>query len=216
VVVATCDREIASVIEGYGGKVVLTSPSHPGATDRVAEAAQQVQCTHVVNVQGDEILVVPEYLDLMVRAMAQEPEMPAWNAVARLARAEDLDEPSIVKCAVSLSGRILFCARRFASSPRVDGFGSVRVVLGLLGYRRDFLARYGALAHTPWEAAEAIDQSRIVEHDIALKGVELPTGYPGINEPRDVAIVERILDTDPAQQRLLHRILSAEPPGRLS
>ena len=52
VVVATCDEEIAQVVRQAGGQVILTSASHPAATDRVAEAAQQLDCTHVMNIQG--------------------------------------------------------------------------------------------------------------------------------------------------------------------
>ncbi len=54
VVVATCDREIADVIVGYGGRVIMPAPTHPGALGRVAEAIEQLEATHVVNVQGDE------------------------------------------------------------------------------------------------------------------------------------------------------------------
>src|SRR3990172_2252604 len=64
VIVATCDSAIASVVKGYGGKALMTSPSHPGALDRVAEAAGYVDCTHVVNVQGDQVLVLPEDIAL--------------------------------------------------------------------------------------------------------------------------------------------------------
>ncbi|MDP3768387.1 MAG: NTP transferase domain-containing protein, partial [Dehalococcoidia bacterium] len=62
VVVATCDWEIAAAVERFGGRCVMTSASHPGATDRVAEAAAALDCTHVVNVQGDELLILPEDL----------------------------------------------------------------------------------------------------------------------------------------------------------
>ena len=52
VVVATCDREIAVAVERHGGVVVMTSSAHKAASDRVAEAMEGLQCTHVVNVQG--------------------------------------------------------------------------------------------------------------------------------------------------------------------
>jgi 3-deoxy-manno-octulosonate cytidylyltransferase (CMP-KDO synthetase) len=105
VVVATCDREIAEVVEQHGGTVVMTSPEHPAATDRVAEAMQRLACTHVVNVQGDEILVLPSDLERFVRAIECEPARSAWNALARIERDAELSDPAIVKCAVSASGR---------------------------------------------------------------------------------------------------------------
>ena len=211
VVVATCDAEIARSIEGYGGRCLMTSPSHPAATDRVAEAIRQLDCTHVINVQGDELLVLPDDLERMVRAIEAAPEVPAWNAVAKIERAEELSDRSIVKCAVSKAGRVLYCARDFSrvgvESHRA--FDSVRWILGILGYRRDFLDRYAQLARTPLETIESIDQMRIIEHDVELRAFEFRRAYLGINEPREVEPVERSLHDDPDQRRVLEEILAA-------
>ena len=213
VVVATCDREIAQTVEGFGGRVLMTAPTHPAATDRVAEAMQHLTCTHVVNVQGDEPLVLPGDLARFVDAIMSAPEVPAWNAVAPLEEPGELSDPSVVKCAVSGSGRVLFCSRDFSRLPLAAGerFAPLRRIVGILGYRRDFLARYGRLARTPLEQAEGIDQSRILEHDIELRGVEFSRGYPGINEPREVALVERMFEEDSAQQAIVQELLETWP-----
>lgn len=209
VAVATCDREIAEVIEGYGGRCIMTSPAHPAATDRVAEAARSLHCTHVVNVQGDEILVLAEDLEKMVRAMEEAPGGPAWNAVAPITEAADLTDRSVVKAAVSASGRILYCARDFSGLVGRIGerFEPLRRILGILGYSREFLERYSALPRTPLEVAEGIDESRVIEHDMPLRSVEFSKGYPGINEPREIELVEQCLRESPAQQALLREIL---------
>ena len=55
VLVATCDTEILEAVETFGGRVIMTSKEHIMASDRVAEAALNLDCTHVINVQGDEI-----------------------------------------------------------------------------------------------------------------------------------------------------------------
>ncbi len=55
VVVATCDPVIRKTVEKFGGTVIMTSNKHIMASDRVAEATEHLDCTHVVNVQGDEI-----------------------------------------------------------------------------------------------------------------------------------------------------------------
>ena len=112
---------------------------------------------------------------------------------------------------MSVSGRILWCARDGSAAPLTaeTGFEPLRIVLGILGYRRDFLERYGTLARTPLEQAEAIDQSRIIEHDVTLQSVEFGRGYPGINEPREVEAVQACLNDDPRQQAVFSRITSS-------
>ena len=207
VVVATCDEEIAAVVRRQGGECVMTSPKHPAATDRVAEAMSHLDCTHVVNVQGDELLILPSDLDRFVEAMEREPEAPAWNAVSQLEHPDELRDRSIVKCALSISGRILFCARDFSWLPVEEDFEPLRRILGILGYRRDFLESFACLTRAPLETAESVDQSRIIEHDILLRSVEFSKGYPGINEPREVEIVQAYLEQDSQQKKILQELV---------
>ena len=55
--VATCDREIVEVVEGFGGEAVMTSAGHERCTDRIAEAVEGIDADIVVNIQGDETMV---------------------------------------------------------------------------------------------------------------------------------------------------------------
>ena len=209
VVVATCDAAIADVVERCGGRCIMTSPEHPAATDRVCEAMRQIPCTHVVNVQGDELLVLPRDLAALVQAIENNPEIPAWNALAPIEAVSELSDSSVVKCVVSRSDQIMYCGRDMShlASAGWGPSGPIRWILGILGYRRDLLERYGELERTPIETAEAIDQMRIIEHDVLLQGVVFSKGYPGINAPRDVVVVEHYLDEDPAQQATLQEVL---------
>jgi CMP-2-keto-3-deoxyoctulosonic acid synthetase len=83
----------------------------------------------------------------------------------------------------------------------------VRKILGILAYSSSFLDEYITLQRTPLEIVESVDQSRIIEHDITLRGVEFSKGYPGINEPREVKSVEKYLDQDPSQKVVLEQLL---------
>lgn len=213
VVVATCDDEIAEAINRYGGRVIMTAKTHEAATDRVAEAMQHLDCSHVINVQGDEILILPEDLQVMARAITADPMASAWNAIATIDSVEELSDHSIVKCAVSLSNRVMFCARDFSKLSLAQfagkGFQPIHRILGILGFERRFLAEYSTLPRTPLESSESIDQSRIIEHDIELRGVRFSQGYPGINEPREVVLVEEFLAKDSRQRSVLEEILKS-------
>lgn len=209
VAVATCDREIADVVRRYGGQAVMTSPDHPGAMDRVAEAMRMFECTHVMNVQGDEILVLPKDLRRMVEAVKRQPEIPAWNAASKLEAAWELSDPSIVKLFISQIGRVLFCARRwpeeaFESPARQAIVKSV----GIMAFTPSFLEQFVRLPRTPLEQAGGMDQLRMLEHDLALHSVVWDRGYPTINEPREIPLVEASLTEDHAQHTVLEDILS--------
>ena len=207
VVVATCDKEIADVVERNNGKVIMTSDKHLAASDRIAEAAQHLNCTHVVNVQGDEVLVLPEDLSRMIKAIDGNPEIPVWNAVAGIEKTQDLSNRSIVKCAVSVSGRILYCSRDFSGIAfGGTGFDPIRVILGILSYRKDFLLQYSSYERTPLEVLESIDQMRSIERDIVLRGVPFTGSYPGVNTSDDAKLAQWYLENDPRQKFALETI----------
>ena len=48
-----------NVVEQHGGEVIMTSAGHQTGTDRIVEAAQDIDADIIVNVQGDEALVNP-------------------------------------------------------------------------------------------------------------------------------------------------------------
>src|SRR5947209_7868847 len=73
VVVATDDPRIVAAVESFGGEVRLTRTDHPSGTDRVAEVASRLDADLIVNLQGDEPLINPASLDLLIDLLAQEP-----------------------------------------------------------------------------------------------------------------------------------------------
>ena len=75
VFVATDNDEIRQVVEQYGGKVIMTSSHHENGTERIVEAANNIDADIVVNVQGDEALVNPTYIDKAVDALYETPDL---------------------------------------------------------------------------------------------------------------------------------------------
>ena len=71
--VATDDKKIFDAVTGFGGKAVMTSSEHVCGTDRVAEAAEGIDCDIIVNVQGDEPFIRPEMVDDVVKLLIDDP-----------------------------------------------------------------------------------------------------------------------------------------------
>src|SRR5688572_28940932 len=74
VLVATDDRRIQRAVEGFGGRVVMTRRDHPSGTDRVAEVAVTLDADVVVNLQGDEPMIDPTYLERLPGLLARDME----------------------------------------------------------------------------------------------------------------------------------------------
>lgn len=207
VYVATCDDEIADVISGYGGKVIMTGKHHENGTTRIAEAVANIDCSHVVLPQGDEPLLLPEMVEQMIKAIKAKPEGDAWNGTAPLETAEDLDRHSFVKCAVGDDNNIMYCFRR---SPALASFDVqkryIRKMLGLIAFRRDFLEQFQFMPSSLAERAESIEQMRIIENGFRLISVPFDFSLPSVNEPAESQLIEKHLEFNEHQRVLLKEI----------
>ena len=63
VVVATDDQRIFDCVSGFGGEVIMTRADHETGSGRVAEAAENLDADIIINLQGDEPEVEPDYID---------------------------------------------------------------------------------------------------------------------------------------------------------
>jgi len=208
VYVATCDDEISHVVKGFGGKVIMTSDKHINGTTRAAEAAEQIECTHVMLLQGDEPLLLPRHLEDLAIAVIAAPSVNAWNITGSINHYEELDRHSFVKCAVSPSKHILYCFRR---SPCYSDFEKqktfVQKLLGIMAYRKDFLLKLTSLKPSLIEQAESIEQMRIIDNGFSLRSVLVGPSLPSINEPDELNIVLDLLEQDAEQCELLKGII---------
>ncbi len=208
VIVATCDEEIAEVVRGGGGKVVMTADTHRNGTSRVAEAIAGLDCTHVILLQGDEPLLLPRHVEAMVAAITANPDGDAWNATAPIATPEELDRHSFVKCSIGPEGRILYGFRRSPSAaPFDDQIAYIRKVLGIIAFRRETLLAVASAPVSVVERYESIEQMRILEAGHRLYSVPVAESLPSVNEPQEADIVLEYIRSTPEQKQLLERIL---------
>jgi 3-deoxy-manno-octulosonate cytidylyltransferase (CMP-KDO synthetase) len=166
VLVATDDPRIVAAVERFGGRVVLTRRDHPSGTDRVAEVARTLDADLIVNLQGDEPLIDPQALDLLVDLLRASPEAGMATLAAPLASLEQYHSPHCVKVVCDDHGRALYFSRSPVPFVR-DGQPDLSTRparflqhIGLYGYRRDFLLRVAAAPPSPLERLEKLEQLR--------------------------------------------------------
>jgi len=209
VFVATRDKEIAETIHSFDGKVIMTANTHKNGTSRVAEAVKDIDCTHVMLLQGDEPLLLPRHMDEIIKVIKAHPDSEAWNATGPIENKEELERHSFVKCRVTKSNRILNCFRSYScSSDRNIQIKFVRKILGLIAYQKDFLLHLTSLNPTKVEQSELIEQMRIIEHGFELKSVPVSPSLPSVNEPEESVIVLNYIRQNPEQQAMLEKILN--------
>lgn len=198
VYVATCDREIADAVEGFGGDAVMTSACHERCTDRVAEAAMGLAGEIIVIIQGDEPMVRPEMIDDAVAPLHTDPSVACVNLMSEIRDPEDFRDPNEVKVVVDQAGNALYFSREPIPSSKKYG----KPVTGhrqvcIMPFRRDFLFRYTRMEPTPLEVIESVDMLRILEHGFRIRMVETRCETCSVDTPEDLRHVEHLMEGDP-------------------
>jgi len=199
--VATDDKRIYDVVQGFGGLVQMTSPEHKSGTERCAEAAALYEqetdrnFKYVVNIQGDEPLIQPEQLETLMDCI-RIPGTEIATLIRPLGDMEELSNPNVVKVVVDKSLRALYFSR--ASIPFVrepaEGSWDKKVQfythIGLYAFRREILDKVVKFPSTALERAESLEQLRWMENGIPIRTALTHLPSIGVDTPEDL---ERIL-----------------------
>jgi len=199
VYVATCDEEIRSAVEGFGGSVLMTSATHERASDRVAEAAELLHADIVVMIQGDEPLITAGMIEAAVAPMLSDNAVGCVNLVHRLGNQSEYLDPNTIKVVMNVNHDALYFSRSPIPAGEFDSAGSLPVFkqVCVIPFRRDFLREFAALPPTPLERAESIDMLRLLEHGFSVRLVETEVHTHAVDTPEDLRLVETLMKNDP-------------------
>jgi 3-deoxy-manno-octulosonate cytidylyltransferase (CMP-KDO synthetase) len=194
--VATDDQRIATAVRAAGHHFIMTRPDHPSGTDRIAEAAAHLKLGDhevVVNVQGDEPLIAPALISRVARLLDELAEAAVATACHAIRDPAALANPNVVKVVLDARGYALYFSRSQIPYPR-ENAGAWYRHAGIYAYRVGFLRRYTALAPSPLERTEALEQLRVLWHGhrIAVAVSEIDIA-PGVDTPEDLEAVRRML-----------------------
>lgn len=197
VIVATPDIEIMEAVAAFGGKAVMTSDRHRSGTDRLAEAASQLQDDDIVlNVQGDEPLIPSEAIGSLVAPLIQ-PDAPEMTSLMHAITSDEAADPNLVKVVVDRLGRALYFSRSTIpyvrnETPGLKIFGHI----GLYGYSVRALRSFSKLAQTPLECTESLEQLRALENGWRIQMIETDFSPVGVDTEEDLMRVRTLLNAE--------------------
>jgi 3-deoxy-manno-octulosonate cytidylyltransferase (CMP-KDO synthetase) len=192
VIIATDSDEVIEVARAHGWTAQMTSAAHRSGTDRMYEVAQRMPADVYVNIQGDLPMVRPEQIEALLRPMRRQEVMV--STVKTPCPAGEINNPNTVKVITDKNGRALYFSRSSIPFDR-DKTGAVQYFkhLGLYAYRRPALDRFCNLPESKLEAAERLEQLRLLENGIDIYVEETPFGTVEVDTEEDLKKVEEIL-----------------------
>jgi 3-deoxy-manno-octulosonate cytidylyltransferase (CMP-KDO synthetase) len=196
--IATCDDEIRDAAEKFGASVIMTSESHERASDRVAEAVQDIDADVVVMVQGDEPMIYPDMIDAAIGPFLGDDSPGCVNLSRRLENQDDFENPDTIKVVTDIDNNAMYMTR--VPVPTMTKAGLAETIalkqVCVIVFTRSELELYTRLAPTPLEQVESVDMLRLMEHGRPVHMVPTVRDTLAIDRPEDVARVEALLHDD--------------------
>jgi len=174
--------------------VVMTRADHPSGTDRVLEAATQMNLPAdavVINIQGDEPALEPAMLAELVRPFS-EPQVQV-TTLARRINAREAASPDQVKVVFTQNGMALYFSRSpipyQRDAQKVQFYGHI----GIYAFRIQALKKFVALDQSRLEVTEKLEQLRLLENNIPIHIVLTEHQSMGVDRPEDIETVSKII-----------------------
>jgi len=207
-VISSCDREIEEFALNKGYNFISSSSSHERALDRVAEVGDKLKIDEndiIVNIQGDEPMLDPDFIDLVIQPIKQHPKIHATVLGMEIIDEKIWKDPDTVKIIHNNKNEVLYTSR--APIPYGKKFSkalNAKRIFGIFGFRFSYLKAFNKMDETFLEKIESCDSNRIL--DLDFKQVVVPINYQetfSVDKVEDVDLVENFLGKDKYLSRYL-------------
>jgi 3-deoxy-manno-octulosonate cytidylyltransferase (CMP-KDO synthetase) len=196
VAVATDAPAIAEAVRQAGGIAVMTRSDHASGSDRIFEAIEAIdpEGWHqvVVNVQGDLPTIDPHIIAAAI-APLDDASVDIATLAAIITRDEERTDPNVVKVVGSEVSPGRMRALYFTRATAPTGEGPLYHHIGLYAYRRAALKRFVALAPSPLERRERLEQLRALEAGMRIDVTIVEDVPLGVDTPHDLDRARAIL-----------------------
>ena len=140
--VVTDSEIIFNEIVSHGGHAIMSVKEHESGSDRIAEAAADMDVDIIVNVQGDEPFVKKEPLEKLLQQF-DDPSVQVASLMQVMADEKQIDDPNYVKVAVDKNMNSLFFSRSVIPYPRDKDVPAVYYEhIGVYAFRKQALMNF--------------------------------------------------------------------------
>ncbi|HEX2959474.1 MAG TPA: 3-deoxy-manno-octulosonate cytidylyltransferase [Chitinispirillaceae bacterium] len=184
VCVATDDQRIMDEVRKHGGDAIMTSSTHSRGTDRVYEVIGKINCSHVVNLQGDEPVLPLEIINDFTSALGKIDGNSLLTIVSH-ATINDINRPDVVKVVLNRMEEALYFSRSLIPFER-DGKGFFYKHKGIYGFPVEALKKFCSFQEGDLEKRESLEQLRALENGMRIKCLIRDFDSIGIDTPADL------------------------------
>ena len=193
VYVATEDFQIKEIVEKAGFNVVMTSNKCPTGTDRIAEAATQIEADIYINVQGDEPLLNPADILTIIETKKMYPN-EVINGYCKIGDSEDPKSVNIPKVIFNENQQMVYMSRNLVPGTKTKEFVPPNYYkqVCIYAFNKQELSDYSEFGRKgTLEYYEDIEILRFLDIGVNIRVVETKSVSLAVDIPDDVIRVEK-------------------------
>lgn len=188
VYIATDNQRIATVVEQHGFQYLMTSSQALTGTDRLAEAAEQLEADIYINVQGDEPLVDPVDILKVRDAKLQHPDQ-VINGYCWLTSEENPGNVNIPKVITNEQNELVYMSRQSLPGfkEQKNAPAGYKKQVCIYAFNKQELRAFKDFGRkSQLEACEDIEILRFLELGKKIKMIETRGGSLAVDVPEDI------------------------------
>ena len=184
VYVVSANDEILNIIEDKGGLTFKSLNNHDSGTDRIAEAAKNIEHDIVVNLQGDEPFVDKEAIGRLIKSF-DDPDVKISSLMTNFQNFKEITNPNNVKVIVDNHNDAIYFSRLPIpySSNKIGDFNRH---IGIYAFTRESLIEFSKLERSKLEIIESLEGLRIIENSKKIRMIMTSFHGISIDTPEDL------------------------------
>jgi 3-deoxy-manno-octulosonate cytidylyltransferase (CMP-KDO synthetase) len=198
VFVACDDIKIKNKIKNIGGKAIMTDINISSGTDRIYQALQKIenndQFQYIINLQGDIPIIDTDIIKKALKSI-ENSKFDIATLATKIKDKKDINDPNIVKIAISFKGDNFGEALYFSRSPipfsrsdlnskTFDSNSDFYEHIGIYVYKRSSLEKFINIKESNLEKIEKLEQLRALENNMRIS-VDIVDSRPNSIDTKD-------------------------------
>ena len=191
VYVVSGNDEIIDLIKSKNGLIFKSRKIHLSGTDRIAEAAKEIDHDIVVNLQGDEPFINIDAINSLI-ASFEDNSVKMASLMTSFNSFDEIKNPNNVKVTVDKNNNAIF----FSRSPIPEGEDEIKKFnrhIGVYAFRKNTLINFSSLNRSKNEISQNLEGNRAIDNLIPIKMIKIDFHGISIDTEKDFIEAEKYL-----------------------
>lgn len=194
VVIATDDVKIKKVCEGFGAKVIMTTPKCSCLIDRLYEVSKIINADYYISVNGDEPILEPEVMPKVLPDFVENDKAIVRGLAREFTNPAEVIDPGNMKIAIGRGGYCLYRSRSPIPYPQTTTNFTYKKYVGVELFNKKALEFYVSTEPTELEKIEDIGALRFLEYGIPIHYDIVKSKSLSVDTQKDLNYVRKILE----------------------